>query len=297
MHRRAPVRLVRKALVHLVRGISPAATAQDRTPTGTAKSSPSSKPQVQEPTSPNGQSPQSPGTANRPQPTAGGRSGGAASPPPTQQKHQPGPPISRNTSQRHPPRRNRGRPKVVADSSAKAGALSAGSATTGTAARRPSRERLHASPAASSISADDRDSTSTRTPGPIPVWDPPPPPAPKQSVWGRLGFGRKAEPPEAYPTAPPVQQHPGTPITQPPRTSPSGATPSIAQTGPVAPTGPQAGTPVQQRPVPENEPGSPAGPGLRWPLAWRGSRPQVAPRSLRKRRPVSRASPGTGPAR
>ena len=47
---------------------------------------------------------------------------------------------------------------------------------------------------------------------------------PKQSVWARLGFGRKAEQPEENPTAPPAQQQPAAPMTQPPPTSPGGAT-------------------------------------------------------------------------
>jgi hypothetical protein len=235
---------------------------QDRTPTGTAKSSPSSKPQVQEPTSPNGQSPQSPGTANRPQPTAGGRSGGAASPPPTQQKHQPGPPIQQKHEPASPTPQKQGPPQGSSQTTQPKQVPSL-----------PAQPRPDPQPGGQAASAStpaqlrppSQPTTGTphqlQTPGPIPVWDPPPPPAPKQSVWGRLGFGRKAEPLEAHSTAPPVQQQPGTPITQPPRTSPSGATPSVAQTGPVAPTGPQTGAPVQQRPVPGNQPGSPAGPG------------------------------------
>ena len=43
-------------------------------------------------------------------------------------------------------------------------------------------------------------------PGAVPVWDPPPPPGPKESLWTRLGFGRKAERPEANVAAPPAQQ-------------------------------------------------------------------------------------------
>ena len=46
-------------------------------------------------------------------------------------------------------------------------------------------------------------------PGAVPVWDPPPPPAPKQSLWARLGFGRKAERPEGNPAAPPATAAPG----------------------------------------------------------------------------------------
>ena len=84
---------------------------QDRTPTGTAKSSPSRSPpgpRAHEPERPE------PAISRNCQPSAADRrraTGRSPSPPPTQQKHQPGRRSSRNTSRRHPPRRNRGRPK------------------------------------------------------------------------------------------------------------------------------------------------------------------------------------------
>ena len=55
-----------------------------------------------------------------------------------------------------------------------------------------------------------------QAPGAVPVWDPPQLPAARQSVWSRLGFGRKGDQPEADPTAQPAQQQPAAPMTQRP---------------------------------------------------------------------------------
>ena len=207
---------------------------QGRTPTGTTSNSPTAKAQGQEPTSPNGQSkdprgeeratapaaaaartgsagesssPQSPGTATRPQLNAG-RPGGAPSPGPTQQKQ---PPVQSAQQKQPPPAQPRPQPQA------------GGQAASASA---PTQPRTQSSPTPGTPQAQ-------QASGAVPVWDPPPLPAPKESVWARLGFGRKADHPEESPTASPVQQQPPVPTTQP----------------------------VQQRPAPGNQPGTQAGPG------------------------------------
>ena len=137
-----------------------------------------------------------------------------------------------------------------------------------------------------------------QAPGAVPVWDPPPPPAPKQSVLARLGFGRKAEPPEASPTTQPGQQQPAAPATQPAPTSPGGTTASSAQTGPVlrrdrrlvrrSSSARRLETRLVHQPVQ----------GPQWPLVWPRQPP---PRPLRPRRSAGAArtaghASGAGPA-
>ena len=263
---------------------------------------PPRRPQVQEPTSPNGQEPQPaiPRNCHRPQPTAGGRPGGAPSPPPTQQKHRAGAadPAETRAGVTNPAEdrgRRRGRRRQLSRSRCPLRRLSH---DRNRRPGRPGRERFTPAQLRTPSPPTTRDSHINPGPGALPVWDPPPPPAPKQSVLGRLGFGRKAEPPEAYPTAPPGQQQPATPITQPAPTSPGGATPSSAQTGPVHRQDRRlvrrssSARRLETRLVPQPVRGRSG----RW--SDRGSHhPGRSPRSLRRRRPVSRAPPGTGPAR
>jgi hypothetical protein len=112
VHRRAPVRLVRKALVHLVRGISPAATAhrtgrQPALPRVRLAQSPRSKsPRARTARARN--LPELPTVRSRP--PAGDRAEPRVLRRPSRSISR-GRRSSRNTSQRHPPRRNRGRPK------------------------------------------------------------------------------------------------------------------------------------------------------------------------------------------
>ena len=296
---------LRRARLLLVREINLAATARrtgrqqalptirpprrprlksPRARTARAKSPPESNERPPPPTPPRtgaageSRSPQPPGTAARPQPTAGGRPGGSPNPPSTQQKHEPGPPIQQKHEPGLPTQQRQGPPQGPSQTTQPKQVPSAGSATTATAGRAQAAEQLSSpgaaadrwpggerfSPGAASDTPSPPNPETAHTPqapGAVPVWDPPPPPAPKQSVLARLGFGRKTEPPEASPTTQPGQQQPAAPATQPAPTSPGGTTASSAPTGPVPPAGPQAGTPLQQRPAPGNPAGTPAGPG------------------------------------
>ena len=212
---------------------------QDRMPTGTANNALASKVQGQGPTGPNGQSressgeqratgpagtgaarpgaaggsPQSPGTAPRPQPTADGRPSG-----PESSIHA----AATRAGTTDPA--EAGAAGVIADDSAEARALAAGSATTASAGRRPSCERFRPSAAAYSSSAESRDSPCTagswcRTGVGSAAAS-----SSQAILWSRLGFGRKGDQPEVDPTAQPAQQQPAAPMTQPPPTSPAGMT-------------------------------------------------------------------------
>ncbi len=227
---------------------------QDRTPTGTANNAPASKPQSHEPTGPNGQSresygeqratapaaagtarpgaadgsPQSPGTAPRPQPTAGGRPGGSPNPPSTQQRHEP----AQQTQQKQGPTQGSSQTTQPTHVPSPPGQQrpQAPAGDQAASASAPAQPRTQAPPNPGTPPAQ-------RAPGAVPVWDPPQLPAARQSVWSRLGFGRKGDQPEVDPTAQPAQQQPAAPMTQPPPTSPAGMTESTAQAGPVAPAG------------------------------------------------------------
>ena len=169
-------------------------------------------------------SPQSPGTAARPQPTSGARPGGSPSTPPVHQKQQP----AQQTPQKQAPQPSTQQKQGPSPTTqAAASAVAASSTTTATADRGPGRERFRSDAAASSIVAAPGAPGARPAPGAVPVWDPPPPPAPKQGLWTRLGFGRKAERPEGNTAAPPAQQ-PRVPPTQPAPTTPGGANAPIA---------------------------------------------------------------------
>jgi len=100
--------------------------------------------------------------------------------------------------------------------------------------------------------------------GAVPVWDPPAPQQRKESLFARLGFGKKTDRSESDSAVPAVQQVPGSqpPIPQPVMPpSPQAGTSQTA--GPQAPpsqaAAPQARTPLQQRPG--TQPSPPAGQG------------------------------------
>jgi hypothetical protein len=229
---------------------------QDRTPTSAANNAPASKVDGREPASPNGQSKEP-----RPQPTAGDRPIGSPNPPSVEQKQAPAPqtpqtqqkqaaaPQKQGPSQTPQPKPAPNQPQPrpptggqAASATTQAQPPTPPPPTPGTPAARPAA-------------------------GGIPVWDPPQPLAPRQSIFGRLGFGKKTEQPEVSPAAPPAQQT-SAPVTPPAPNLPSGASPSGAtasstQPAPVAGAGPQARTPApqQQRPAPGSQPGPPTGPG------------------------------------
>ena len=136
--------------------------------------------------------------------------------------------------------------------------------------------------------------------GAVPVWDPPPPPAPKEGLWTRLGFGRKAERPEGNAAAPPAQQ-PRVPPTQPAPTTPEWGDRRAVRPLRAGSTGRRcsrldaAGSDPGARPA---APGawklSPGAPSVRALQRLRVWRPQHPPRFVRRRRPGSLAHrPGT----
>ena len=155
-------------------------------------------------------SPQSPGTAARPQPTSGARPGGSPGTPPVDQKQQP----AQQTPQKQAPQPSTqqkqgpsptNKPQQVQSPPAQRPPQPQTGGQTGSASARKQPRQSPSSPG-----APDARSAS----GAVPVWDPPPPAAPKEGLWTRLGFGRKAERPEGNAAAPPAQQ-PRVPPTQP----------------------------------------------------------------------------------
>ena len=182
--------------------------------------------------------------------------------------------------------------------SAAARAVAASSATTATAGWRPGRERFGSDAASSSIAAAQRLPVHGRRPGAVPVWDPPPPPGPKEGLWTRLGFGRKAERPEGNVAAPPAQQ-PRVPSHSSRRQPHPVGECAGTQTRPSAPAGQQPGTPVQPRPTPGAQPGGPswgepAGPGAAAAAGCGGRRHDPGP-SAGAGRTAWRATPGARP--
>jgi hypothetical protein len=228
--------------------------SQDRTPTGPANSGPAAKVQGHEPASPNGQSKES-----GPQPTAGGSPVESPNPPSNQQKQAAAPQTpqtqqkqaaapqkqgpSQTPQQEQVPNQPQPRPQVggqAASAATQAQPRTPSSPTPGTPDARPAAG------------------------GGVPVWDPPQPQAPKQSIFARIGLGKKTEQPEAIPAAPPAQQ---------------GAAPPAQQ---------------QRRPVPGNQPGPQAGPGaaVAAGLTAAATTTQVGPQA-----PAVQPGPPQGPAR
>ena len=240
---------------------------QEKTPTGAGNNTAAANVQGQEAVSPNGQ-----GKEPRPEPTAGGRPVTPPSPssieqkqaaaPQTQQKQaapapqtqqkQAVPPPKQGPSQTPQPKQVPKQPQPQPQAGGQAPSTTTQAQPRTPAPRTPGTPDVR--PAASGI----------------PVWDPPQPLAPRQSIFGRLGFGKKTEHPHANPAPPPAKQAP-VPVTPPAPTSPSGATASTTQPGPAAPTVPQARTsappqartpaPPRQQPAPAKQPGTPLGPG------------------------------------
>ena len=273
---------------------------QDRTPTATATPNGQSRESSgeQRATAPAGAgaarpgaaggSPQSPGTAPRPQPTAGGRPGGSPNPPSTQQRHEP----AQQTQQKQGPTQGSSQttqPKQVPSPQGQA-RPQAPAGDQAASASAPPQPRTQAPPNPGTPPAQQAASA-------VQVWDPPQLPAARQSMWSRLGFGRKGDEPEVNPTAQPAQQQPATPMTQPPPpTSPRGTTGSTAQAGPVAPAGAQTGAPVQQRPSPGNQagPGAAVAAGLTAAAATQAA-PQVGPQPPAGQPSMPPVQPGETP--
>jgi hypothetical protein len=250
---------------------------QDRTPTGAGNNSPAAKVQGQEAASPNGQ-----GKEPRPEPTADGRPDTSSNPSSIEQKQAPAPQTQQKQAA---PQTQQTQQKQAAPQTQQKQAApppKQGPSQTPQPKQVPNQPQPQAQvggQAASATTQAEPTTPSPRTPGTpdarpaasgIPVWDPPQPLAPRQSIFGRLGLGKKTEQPDANPAAPPAQQATA-PVTPPAPTSPSGATASTNQPGLVAPAVPQARTPAppqvrtspppQQRPAPGNQPGAPVGPG------------------------------------
>jgi len=95
----------------------------------------------------------------------------------------------------------------------------------------------------------------------IPVWDPPPPTQRKQSLFARLGLGKKAAQaeaesevgqPEDHSVTPPATQAPAASTSAAPR-PPAGAGASTGATAAMGTAAPQVGTPAQSKPA-QSEP-------------------------------------------
>jgi hypothetical protein len=256
---------------------------QDRTPTGAGNNAAPAKVQGQEAASPNGQSKEP-----RPEPTAGGRPVTSPNPSSIEQKQAPGPqtqqkqvaPPKTQQKQAAPPptQQKQAAPPPTQQKQAAPPPKQGPSQTPQPkqVPHQPLPNQPQPRPQAGGQAASATTQAQPRTPSPrtpgtpdvrpaasgIPVWDPPQPLAPRHSIFGRLGFGKKTEQPDANPAAPPAQQAPA-PVTPPAPTSPSGATASTTQPGPVPPAEPQVRTPAppQQHQAPANQPGAPIGPG------------------------------------